>query len=130
METTELEREIYNALTTNEKLTGKLPQLRSGNFPVYHIVAPARREDRYPIIIYSPISDVPALYSDDTETYHKVTIRISIITLNGEYSELNKIIRQIMTEQLEFERVQTVPEYDFEHEKFILQADYIKIIPA
>ena len=130
METTELESKVYNALISNENLVGMLPKLKNGNIPIFHFVAPAGERDRYPILVYLPISDVPVSFGDDEETFHEVTIRISIITSNGDYTEINKIIRQIMTKELDFERVQTVPAYDFETNKIILQADYKIIIES
>ena len=153
METTELEAQVYDALTNNAELMGMLPsggdffswskiinfvlQLsikRTEGIPnqrtIYHLFAPAGDIQRYPILVYSPISDVPVNYGDDEETFHRVTIRISIITNDGQYSEINKVIREIMTQQLEFVRVQTVPAIDFEYKKIILNAEYQTVIPA
>lgn len=128
METTELEAKVYDALTSNEKLMGMLPS--GGGVPIYHLVAPAGDNQRYPILVYAPTSDVPVSYGDDVEAFHRVTIRISIVTSDGQYSELNKVIREIMTEELEFKRVQTVPAADYEYKKIILNADYQITIPA
>ena len=80
--------------------------------------------------MYLPISDVPVDYGDDEEIFHRVTIRISIVTSDGQYSELNKVIREIMTQQLEFVRLNTTPAIDFEYKKIILNAEYQKVIPA
>lgn len=128
METTELEAQVYDALINNAELMGMLPS--SGDVPIYHLFAPAGDIQRYPILVYSSISDVPVDYGDDEETFHRVTIRISIITNDGQYSEINKVIREIMTQQLEFVRVQTVPAIDFEYKKIILNAEYQTVIPA
>lgn len=123
METTELEKEVYESMSM-------LPEIVDGNVPIYHLLAPAGDSQRYPILVYAPTSDVPAGYADDEEVYHKVTIRISIITTDGQYSELNKAIRKLMTRELGFKRVQTVPAYDFEYKKIILNADYQIGIPT
>ena len=128
METTELEAQVYDALTSNQKLMGMLP--KGGDVPIYHLFAPAGDTQRYPILVYLPIRDVPVDYGDDEETFHRVTIRISIVTSDGQYSELNKVIREIMTQQLEFVRVNTTPAIDFEYKKIILNAEYQKVIPA
>ena len=128
METTELEAQVYDALTSNQKLMGMLP--KGGDVPIYHLFAPAGDIQRYPILVYLPIRDVPVDYGDDEETFHRVTIRISIVTSDGQYSELNKVIREIMTQQLEFVRVNTTPAIDFEYKKIILNAEYQKVIPA
>ena len=128
METTELEAQIYDALTNNQKLMGMLP--KGGDIPIYHLFAPAGDTQRYPILVYLPTSDVPVDYGDDEETFHRVTIKISIVTSDGQYSELNKVIREIMTKQLEFVRENTTPAIDFEYKKIILNAEYQKVIPA
>ena len=128
METAELEGQVYEALVTNETLMGMLPN--DGNVPVYHHLAPAGDINRYPILVYTPISDTPVAFGDNLEFMHKVRIRISIVTSDGQYSEINRIIRQIMTQDLEFKRINTVPVADFEYRKIILNADYEKIIPA
>lgn len=130
METTELEAQVYEALTQNAELMGMLPEMVNGDVPIYHLLAPAGDSQRYPIIVYAPTSDVPAMYADDEEAYHKVTIRISIVTSDGQYAELNKVIREIMIKELEFERVQTVPAFDNEYQKIILNCDYVKVIEA
>ena len=128
METTELEAQVYETLTQNTELMGMLPS--GGDIPIYHHLAPAGDDQRYPILVYTTTNDVPVIYGDDGESFHRVTIRISIVTNDGQYSELNKVIRAIMTNQLEFERVNTVPMADFEYGKVILNCDHKKMIEA
>ena len=128
METTELEAQVYNALINSEELMGMLPS--GGGIPIYHHLAVAGDNQRYPILVYTVTNDVPVIYGDDGEEFHKVTIRISIVTNDGQYSELNRVIRRIMTQDLEFERVNTVPMADFEYGKVILNCDYKKTIEA
>ena len=128
METTELEAQVYDALTSNQKLMGMLPQ--GGDIPIYHLFAPAGDNQRYPLLVYLPTNDVPVDYGDNEEVFHRVTIRISIVTSDGQYSELNKIIREIMTQELEFVRLNTTPSMDFDYQKIILNCEYQKIIEA
>ena len=128
METTELEAQVYNALINSEELMGMVPS--GGGIPIYHHLAVAGDNQRYPMLVYTVTNDVPVIYGDDGEEFHKVTIRISIVTNDGQYSELNKAIRRIMTQDLEFERVNTVPVADFEYSKVILNCDYNKTIEA
>ena len=128
METTELETKVYISLTQNTELMGMLPN--GGDVPIYHHLAVAGDHQRYPILVYTVTNDVPVIYGDDGEEFHKVTIRISIVTNDGQYSEINKKIREIMTKELGFERVNTVPMADFEYSKVILNCDYSKTIQA
>ena len=128
METTELEAQVYDALINNDELMGMLPN--DGEIPIYHHLAIAGEKMRYPILVYTTTNDVPVSYGDDFEEFHRVTIRISIITSDGEYSEINKVIREIMTIDLEFERVNTVPMVDADYGRIILNCDYKKIIEA
>lgn len=128
METTELEANVYEALTQDEELMGMLPS--GGDIPIYHHLAPAGDNQRYPILVYTVTSDVPVSYGDDEEYMHKVTIRISIVTNDGQYAEINKMIREIMTRNFGFKRVQTVPVADWEYGKIILNCDYAITIEA
>ncbi|MBR1728067.1 MAG: hypothetical protein IJ728_14350 [Selenomonadaceae bacterium] len=119
MTTSELESEIYSALINEETLTEMLGNAKES---IYHLQAPAGEITRYPILVYSPISDVPIMHGDDLESAYRVTIRIHIITKNGEYSEINLIINRIMTMQLGYSRVQTTPYV--EEDKKMLICDY------
>ena len=104
METTRLEAEVYSALTSDAILMGLLPK---GDKSVFHLQAPAVYPD-YAILVYAPISDVPVLHGDNAENLHRVTIRIHIITVDGEYTEIYAAIRRIMAD-LGFTRLQTTP---------------------
>ena len=128
METTELEAQVYDALINNEELMGMLPE--GGDIPIYHLFAPAVDNLQYPLLVYTPTNDAPVDYGDNEEMFHRVTIRISIVTVDGQYSELNKIIRNIMTKELEFVRINTIPAVDFDYQKIILNCDYQKLIEA
>ena len=71
---------------------------------VYHHYSPNNKD--FPNIIYSIISDVPALHGDNTELNANITIRLYVITKDGVYYELQKQINQIMT-NLGFSRGQS-----------------------
>lgn len=112
METYELEEEVRAALIGNAELMAVLPK---GAAAIYHYVAPTTDPSKYPIIVYSPISDVPALSGDDREVAHRVTIRIHVIASQKRFKleEENfrttcKLVKEIMT-NLYFVRRQTTP---------------------
>lgn len=83
METAEIEAAVYGALTSDTTLTA---MLADGADSVFHMQAPADLKSRYPALVYSTISDVPAIAGDDEEITHRVSMRIHIMTLNGDYA--------------------------------------------
>lgn len=100
METPELEKIVYTALISNADLMGVLP---NGALSIYHYAAPSVLPDKYPAVVYSPISDVPALSGDNQELAHRVTIRIHVITKDrrtvaeqSKFLNACKTIKQIM----------------------------------
>lgn len=110
METCELESEIRSALSGNAELISVLP---NGTNSIYHYAAPSADPARYPIIVYSPISDVPALAGDNQEFAHRVTIRIHVIASQKRFEQEEenfkaacRIVREVMT-SLYFVRRQT-----------------------
>lgn len=110
MKTYELENEVYDALKTNEELMTALPLKDKA---VFHYAAPSSEPAQYPIVVCSPISDVPALAGDDCEVAHRVTIRIHVIALQRRFDaeEQNflsacRLVQEIMT-SLGFVRRQT-----------------------
>lgn len=121
METSELEEKIYTALASDTVLTGLLP---NGESSIFHLQAPSTYPE-LPILVYSPISDVPILHGDNSEELHRVTIRIHIITGKNDYSELYFEVKRIMTE-MEFTRVQSTPFID--DGKKMMIADFRKVI--
>lgn len=131
METYELEEQIYQKLASDTALT---ELLSNGAKAIYHLQAPAVDSTRYPILVYSPISDVPILTADNIEIAHKVTIRIHIITLasgnNEDYEKFIKVcklVRKIMTD-LNFSRLQTT---NFVNEgKKMLILDFVRGVEA
>lgn len=112
METYELENEVRAALIGNADLMAVLPNGVNG---IYHYVAPATDPTHYPIIVYSPISDVPIQAGDNRERAHRVTIRIHVIASQKRYAADEtkfitacRLIKEIMG-SLHFIRRQTVP---------------------
>ena len=121
METSELEEKVYTALVSDTVLTGLLP---NGESSILHLQAPSTYPE-LPILVYSPISDVPILHCDNSEELHRVTIRIHIITGKNDYSKLYFEVKRIMTE-MEFTRVQSTPFID--DGKKMMIADFRKVI--
>ncbi len=99
MTTPQLEETIYSALIADTILTDLLPK---NNKSVFHLQAPSVYPE-YPIIVYSPISDVPVLHGDNAEKLHRVTMRIHIV---GGTPAIYESIRRIMCD-LGFTRTQT-----------------------
>lgn len=118
VETVELEAQVYGAFIADTVLTALLAK---GADSVFHLQAPGDTLARYPALVYSTISDVPALMGDDVEAAHRVTVRIHIITFDGRYGDIYRQAHRIM-EGLGFARVQTTPYV--EDGQRILIADY------
>ena len=118
METVELEAQIYRALTEDAAL---MALLSDGSNSVFYLRAPGGEAGRYPILVYSPISDVPIFAADDVEAAHRVTFRIHIVTLDGQYGGIYRRVHHVM-EGLGFTRTQTTPYV--EGEEKMLVVDY------
>ena len=110
METYELEEQVYAAFLADDRL---IELLANGAKSIFHYVSPSTL--KYPAIVYSPISDVPALSGDNREVAHRVTIRIHVITSaqstkadQETFREVCGLVKEIMT-TLEFVRRQTTP---------------------
>ena len=121
MTTAQLEEKIYSALTADENIMELLPNRESS---IFHLKAPSVYPD-LPIIVYSPISDVPVVHGDNLENIHRVTIRIHIITGEIDYVELYAQVKRLM-EELGLTRIQSTPFID-EDGKFMMITDW-KII--
>ncbi len=117
MDTAQLEAKIYSAFTADEILMDFFPK---GAESIFHLQAPSIYPD-YPILVYSPISDVPVLHGDNRENLHRVTIRIHIITGDADYLEIYSAVKRLMM-ALGFTRVQATPLID--DGKRILIADF------
>ena len=127
METRELETELRMALVGNEELMEILP---NGERAIYHLVAPSTEPKKYPIIVYSPISDVPALSGDNREVAHRVTIRIHVIASQKrfgleeeKFKAACRLVKEIMT-GLKYIRRQTTPYV--EEGKLMMIFDYVR----
>lgn len=119
METTQLEADVFSALKNDTEIMGLLPK---GESSIFHFQAPAVYPD-YPILVYTPISDVPILHGDNREKLHSVIIRIHIIA--EDYSALYSAVKRVMAD-LEFTRIQATP--FIEDGKRMLIADFKKVI--
>lgn len=115
METMELDTAVFAGLSGDSSLTALLP---NGADSIFHLRAPSDNLSRYPAIVYSVISDVPALIGDDDEIAHRVTYRIHVITLDGQYGALYRHIHRVMA-GLGFSRIQSQP-YSEDDEKILL----------
>ena len=114
--------EIYAAFSTDKQLTSKLAGKAKG---IYHVHGPDAGS--YPVIVYSTLSDVPAIHADNAEIERRVTARIHIMTRDGQYSGIYADVGRIMR-GIGFMRVQTTEIYDGGLR--ILVADYRKGVEA
>ena len=94
-------RMVYQALVRSKELTQLLAHGKKG---VYHGRSP--NAGTYPIIVYSMISDVPALSADGLELERRVTVRIHILTKDGRFREIHKAVQNALL-PLGFVRAQT-----------------------
>lgn len=97
---------MVRSLREHKGLQGLLADGSSG---IYHQSSPDGC--RYPNIIYSVISDVPALHGDNQELQSRVTVRIHIVTKDGAYENIFLAVQSVML-QLGFMRVQTVDVFE------------------
>ena len=127
MEIYEIENEVVGALCASEELMTALPLKDKA---VFHFTAPSSEPSQYPIIVYSPISDVPVLAGDNREVAHRVTIRIHVIATQRRFDAEEqkflsacRLVKEIMT-GLGFVRRQTTP---FVHDGKIMRIlDFVK----
>ena len=94
-------RMVYQALVRSKELTQLLAHGKKG---IYHGRSPDA--GTYPILVYSAISDVPALSADGMELERRVTIRIYILTKDGRFREIHKAVKSGLL-PLGFVRAQT-----------------------
>ena len=92
---------VYQALVRSRELTQLLAHGKKG---IYHGRSPDA--GTYPILVYSVISDVPALSADGTELERRVTVRIHILTKDGRFREIHKAVKSALLPR-GFVRVQT-----------------------
>lgn len=60
----------------------------------------------YPIVVYQVISDVPHLFGDDQELAQRITVQLSVLTIDGDDAEIISILNKVMKE-LEWIRITT-----------------------
>ena len=92
---------VYQALVRSKELTQLLTH---GKKRIYHGCSPDA--GTYPIIVYSVISDVPALSADGTELERRITVRIHILTKDGRFREIHHAVQNALL-PLGFVRAQT-----------------------
>ena len=92
---------VYQALVRSKTLSQLLAH---GKKSIYHGRSPDA--GTYPILVYSVISDVPALSADGAELERRVTVRIHILAKDGRFREIHKAVQNVLL-PLGFVRVQT-----------------------
>lgn len=107
METVEIEKKLYAALISNNKL---MDLLANADKSIFHLRAPSVYP-ALPFLVYSPISDVPNLHGDNKEFLHRVTFRVHIVHGDNDYFEIYSLLKNIMYD-LGFIRVQATPFID------------------
>ena len=107
---------VYQALSHSRELTQLLAH---GKKSIYHGRSP--NAGTYPIIVYSVISDVPALSADGTELERRITVRIHILTKDGRVREIHCAVQKTLL-PLGFVRAQT--QEFFEKDIFVEITDY------
>ena len=86
---------------------------------IYHVRSPDAGS--YPILIYSIISDVPALTADNTEEERRVTVRIHICTKDAQYEP---IFSRVNAAMLGIGAMRYATNEIFADGEFILVCDY------
>ena len=109
---------VYQALMSSPELKALLVKDRKGRC-IYPGISP--NAGSYPILVYNIISDVPALVADGEEMERRVTVRIHIMTKDGNYGRIYSALQKIML-GIGFMRSQTVE--ITEKDLFILCVDY------
>lgn len=91
-EPTTLREKVFAALNV-ESITSQLSVDADGRC-IYHTHAPDA--GTYPILIYSIISDVPALTADNAERERRVTVRVHICTTDGTSDSIYRAVNAAM----------------------------------
>ena len=86
-------REAVFAALNVETITSQLVTDADGRC-IYHTHAPDAGS--YPILIYSVISDVPALTADNAEKERRVTVRVHICTKDGASDAIYRAVNAAM----------------------------------
>ena len=107
---------VYQALVRSKELTQLLAH---GKKNIYHGRSP--NAGTYPVLVYSVISDVPALSADGMELERRVTVRIHILTKDGRFRAIHKAVQKALL-PIGFVRVQT--QEFVEKDTFVEITDY------
>ena len=92
---------VYQSLVRSKELTQLLAH---GKKSIYHGCSP--NAGTYPVLVYSIISDVPALSAAGAELERHVTVRIHILTKDGRFREIHHAVQNALL-PLGFVRAQT-----------------------
>ena len=92
---------VYQALVRSKALSQLLAH---GKKSIYHGRSPDA--GTYPTLVYSVISDVPALSVDGMELERRVTARVHILTKDGRFREIHKAVQNTLL-PIGFIRAQT-----------------------
>ena len=95
---------VYQALAASKSLCRLLHRDHRG-CGIYHGRSPDAGS--YPVLVYSVISDVPALSADGMEMERRVTVRLHILTKDGAYEKIEDAARKVM-DSLGFRRYQSM----------------------
>lgn len=95
---------VYQALAASKPLCRLLHKERR-DCGIYHGRSPDAGS--YPVLVYSVISDVPALSADGMETERRVTVRLHILTKDGAYERIEDAARKVM-DSIGFRRYQSM----------------------
>ena len=95
---------VYQALAASKSLCRLLHRDHRG-CGIYHGRSPDAGS--YPVLVYSVVSDVPALSADGMEMERRVTVRLHILTKDGAYEKIEDAARKVM-DSLGFRRYQSM----------------------
>lgn len=99
-----VQERVYQALRKDAALAGLLARDRRGPC-IYHGKSPDAGS--YPVLVYSVVSDVPALSADGEEIERRVTVRVHILTKDGAADVVeDRVMKQM--KGLGFRRAQSV----------------------
>lgn len=113
-----VQERVYQALRKDAALAGLLASDRRGPC-IYHGKSPDAGS--YPVLVYSVVSDVPALSADGEEIERRVTVRVHILTKDGAADAIESAVRKDM-ERLGFRRRQSLEMA--ERQQFVKMIDF------
>ena len=114
-----VQERVYQALRKDAALARLLARDRRGPC-IYHGKSPDAGS--YPVLVYSVVSDVPALSADGEEIERRVTVRLQILTKDGHYEHIYDVVSKIM-KGLGFMRRQSLEMA--ERDVFVFCVDYV-----